>query len=238
MRRLKHALLICALLALGAPAFAATEPSAGTHDAPGEGHGAHGHAPSFDEINWYYGMVGEKEGAEPSLLWRPTGMPAPFGALLLNTALLYFILYKVLRKPITEGLASRKAGILKGMEESAKMKREAEEQLAHYEAKLAGVDKEVQRIQQEMRAGGEAERAHILSEARERRARMERDAHVLIEQELKAMRETLVRETVQGAVRSAERMLRERLGHNEQQNIAEQYLADLRTNASKIRGRV
>ena len=30
----------------------------------------------------------------------------------------------------------------------------------------------------------------------------------------------------------------ERLGHTEQQNIAEQYLADLRTNATKIRGRV
>ena len=118
------------------------------------------------------------------------------------------------------------------------MKREAEEQLQHYEQKLASIDDEVNRIQREMRAAGEAERARILSDARERRARMERDAEILISQELKAVREQLLRETVESAVRSAERMMKERLDEGDRQALAEQHLFDLRNAAASLRGRV
>lgn len=197
-----------------------------------------GHAPSVDQINWFYGMVGEKEGVEPSLLWRPPGMPAPYGALLLNALVLYALLFHFFKKPILEGLAKRKSGILRGMEEASRMKREAEQQLAGYQAKLAGLDQEIARIQREMRASGEAERAHVLHEARQRHLRMERDARVLIEQELKALREQLVHETLATAVKSAELKLRERLGAGEQHALAELYLTDIKHAAPHLRGRV
>lgn len=227
--------IVCALSAAGAAQAAAPD----THGEDA-GHGDHGgeHVPSFDEINWFYGMVGEKEGVEPNILFRPPGMPAPFGALLVNTAILYFILYRIFRKPISEGLRNRKANIMRGMEEAARMRREAEEQLAFYEAKLAGIDEEVQRIKREMREAGEAERARILAEARERRERMERDAHVLIEQELKGVREQLLHETLTSAIRSAEQLIAQRLGPSEQQAFAERHLADIRSAASSLRGRV
>lgn len=201
------------------------------------GDGEHG-APSVDQINWFYGLVGEKEGVEPGLLWRPVGMPAPYGALLFNTAILYFILYRLFKKPIQEGLSKRKSGILQGMEDAARMRREAEAQLAGYEARLAGLDEEIVRVQREMRSAGEAERARILADARERRTRMERDSRLLIEQELKAVRERLIRETLETAIRSAERKLTERMGQAEQQAFAEQYLADIKNSASVLRGRV
>jgi F-type H+-transporting ATPase subunit b len=244
MRRTLGTLVVGAALGFAVPALA-REDGHGEHTAEHGDHaasekGAHGgghgeHVPSFDEINWYYGMVGEKEDVEPSLLFRPKGMPAPFGALLLNTAILYFILYRLFKKPIAEGLASRKNTILKGMEEAARMKREAEAQLQHYEEKLASIDEQVGR---EMRAAGETERARVLNEARERRTRMERDAQLLIAQELKAVREQLLHETVESAIRSAERMVRERLDANAQQSIAEQHLFDLKAAASSLRGRV
>jgi F-type H+-transporting ATPase subunit b len=262
MRRTFSALALAAALVFPAVAFgdehgaadhAAEAPAAdpgaahavavGEHGAAaehGEGHGAHGddHVPTFDDFNWYYGLIAEKEGAEPSLLFRPKGMPVPFAALLLDFALLYFILFRALGKPIREGLKKRKDGILRGMEEAAKMKREAEAQLAFYEEKLAKIDQDVQQLRQQMRHAAETESARILSEAKERRVRMERDAHQLVEQELKAMREQLSAETIAAALRSAETSLRSKISAADQERFGEEYLSGLGKSAGALRGRL
>jgi F-type H+-transporting ATPase subunit b len=114
------------------------------HAAPGgdhaEGdHGAGHHVPTFDDINWFHGVLGEREGVEPSFLYRPKGMPAPFGAYLLNAAILYFILYRFLSKPIAQGLKTRKSSIQRGIEEASRMRKDAEARLADYEHKLAHI---------------------------------------------------------------------------------------------------
>jgi F-type H+-transporting ATPase subunit b len=243
-------------LAVAAPALAdehahdapphAEAPASGAHvDAhaehgAAEGHDAHGegHAPTFDDINWAYGFLGEKEGEEPSLLWRPKGMPVPFGALALNAAILYFLLFKFGRKPIGDALKARKLGIMKGMEDAAKMKAEAEASLAKYQKKLDEIESEVARIKREAKEQGEAESARILGEAKERRARMERDARLLVEQELKAARETLTRDTVRAAVKSAEGMLTAKVVDADQQRLGDEFLASIKASGSVLRGRL
>jgi F-type H+-transporting ATPase subunit b len=226
-----------------APAAGAHVPADGHHaDAHGDGHGdAHGdsHAPTFDDINWFYGFLGEKEGlSEPDLLWRPKGMPVPFGALALNAAILYWLLIKFGRKPISDGLKARKLSIMKGMEEAAKVKAQAEARLAEYQQKLADIDQEVARIKQDMKEAGEAESARILSDAKERRTRMERDARTLIEQELKAAREALLRDTVRAAVKSAEATLTAKIGDSDQQRLGDEYLASIKASGAALRGRL
>jgi F-type H+-transporting ATPase subunit b len=207
-----------------------------------EGHAEHGsghdHAPTFDDINWAYGFLGEKEGEEPSLLWRPKGMPVPFGALALNAAILYFLLFKFGRKPIGDALKARKLGIMKGMEDAAKMKAEAEASLAKYQKKLDEIDSEVARIKSEAKEQSEAERVRILSEAKERRTRMERDARTLVEQELKAARETLTRDTVRAAVKSAEATLTAKVGDADQQRLGDEFLASIKASGAVLRGRL
>jgi F-type H+-transporting ATPase subunit b len=206
-----------------------------------EGHAAHGgheHAPTFDDINWAYGFLGEKDGVEPGLLWRPKGMPVPLGALLLNAAILYLLLFKFGKKPIADGLRARKLGIMKGMEDAAKMKAEAEASLAKYQKKLDDIDDEVARIKRDMKEAGEAESARILSEAKERRARLERDARTLIEQELKAAREELMRETVYAAVKSAEATLLAKIGDADHQRLGDEFLASVKSAGATLRGRV
>jgi F-type H+-transporting ATPase subunit b len=196
------------------------------------------HVPTLDEYNWYYGFLGEKEGVEPSFLFRPKGMPVPFGAMLLNSAILYYLLIRFAKRPIAEALKSRKATILRGMEEAGKMKKDAEARLADYEEKLATIDQEIERVREEMRAAGQTERKRILAEAKEKRTRMERDAQMLISQELKAARETLLAETARGAIRSAETALRAKLGVADQSRIAEEYLVGLKNAAGTLRGKV
>jgi F-type H+-transporting ATPase subunit b len=248
-------------LALSAPAFAeegahdapAEAPASGAHVDPsghgetpneghasahGEGHGGHDHAPTFDDINWAYGFLGEKEGVEPDLLWRPKGMPVPLGALLLNAAILYWLLIKFGKKPIGDGLKARKLGIMKGMEDAAKMKASAEASLAKYQKKLDDIDDDVARIKREMKEAGEAESARILSEAKERRTRLERDARTLIEQELKAARENLVRDTVRSAIKTAEASLKAKVGDADHQRLGDEFLASVKAAGATLRGRV
>src|SRR5258705_2321663 len=165
-------------------------------------------------------------------------MPVPFGALLLNAAILYLLLFKFGKKPISEALKSRKLGIMKGMEDAAKMKAEAEASLAKYQKKLDAIEDDVARIKREMKEAGEAESARILGEAKERRARMERDAHTLVEQELKAAREGLLRDTVRAAVKSAEAKLAAKIGDNDQERLGSEFFASIKASGAALRGRL
>ncbi len=227
-----------------APAAGAHVPADGHTDAHAEGHGdahaeGHGdHAPTFADINWGYGFLGEKEGVEPSLLWRPKGMPVPFGALLLNAGILYWLIFKFGKKPIVDALKARQVGIMKGMEDAAKVKAEAEASLAKYQKKLDDIDDEVARIKREAKEQSEAESARIVSEAKERRVRLERDARILIEQELKAAREALLRDTVRAAVKSAETTIAGKIGDSDQQRLGDEYLASIKATGAVLRGRL
>jgi F-type H+-transporting ATPase subunit b len=206
----------------------------GAHgDAHGEGH----HIPSFDEINWFHGFLGESAEQPPSLLYRKPGTPVPFGALLLNAAILYYLLFRFAKKPVADALENRKTSVMRGMDEAARMKRDAEKRLAEYEAKLERIDEEVERVRREMREAGELERTRILAEARARRERMERDARLLIDQELKAARELLIAETVDAAIGSAKTALTSQVTLGDQQRLSDEYLAGLKQAAVSIRGR-
>ena len=168
--------------------------------------GAHG-GEHHQEFNWTYGIVGVKEGVEPSLLWRTPDMPTPFAAVLFNTALLFGLLYKFARGPVAKGLVDRRQRIMRGIEEATAMKEEAKRQLDAYRHKLDTLDAEIERVKREMREGAELERKRILDDAAVRRTRLEQEALVLIDQELKAVREALTRETARAALRSARELL-------------------------------
>jgi F-type H+-transporting ATPase subunit b len=188
--------------------------------------GAH-HAPSFEDINWYYGLLFEREGAEPSLLFRPKGMPVPFLGYVFNALVFYAILYRFAKQPVQEGLARRKASIERGMKEAAEHKAQARARLEEYERKLESIEEEIERVRRDMRQAGEGERARILSEARARRERMERDARLLVEQEFAAAREILTREAVEVALRSARNTLKARVTAEDHGKLAELYLSRL-----------
>lgn len=202
----------------------------------GPAHAEH-HAPTFDDINWIYGWLGERDGVEPGLLFRPKGMPAPFVVFILDAILLYGFIYRLAKRPVADALKNRKANILRGMDEAARMKRDAEKRLGEYEEKLVRIEDEIERVRREMRKGAEAERARILADARARRARMEKDAETLVAQELGAAREELKREMIVAAVASAAAFTKERLKSDDQQRLADEYLAGLTKAGGALRGR-
>jgi F0F1-type ATP synthase membrane subunit b/b' len=219
------------------------------HDSQGHsdtGHAAHGdaahgdaahghdsHDPTFADINWMYGLLGERPDVEPSLMYRPVGMPAPVGAMLINSGILFFVLFRMGRGPVKEALKKRKQTILQGFEEAGQMKATAGARLAEYEAKLAKIDEEIARVRTQMREAAELERKRVLQEANERCERMARDAQLLIEQELKAAREELLRETAKKALKSAEALINAQLNAGDKERLLQDYLTTLSKNASQ-----
>jgi F-type H+-transporting ATPase subunit b len=208
------------------------------HGEPGE-HGEHGEAHEHEQaFNWADGFLGEKDGVEPSLLYRPKGTPPPFLANVVNAAVLFWILISAGKKPVAEALKKRKERLIGAMEEAGRMKAEAQATLSQYEERLKHLDEEIARIRREMHEAAEVEQKRVLTEAKERRARMEKDAALLVEQERKGAREALIRETVNGALKSAEELLKSQVGQADKDRLSKDFLATIRSTPIAVKGAV
>ena len=175
--------------------------------------------------------------ATPTFWIRPKGMPVPLGAQFFNTGLLLLLLLKLGKQPLVDGLKKRKADIMGGMEDAAKMKSEAEAQLEKYEAKLAHVDDEIERVRKEMKEAAESERVRIVKDAEARRERLENDAKLVIQQELKAAREQVLANTSKAALAAAEQLLTKQLSEADHQRLVDDYLAGLGSSVNAKGGR-
>jgi F-type H+-transporting ATPase subunit b len=213
------------------PDHASTHHASADHSDAGA-HG-HGHVPHFSDINWFVGLLGEKEGVEPSLWWRPPGTPIPLGALLLNTAILFYLIGRFGGPGIRQGLLDRKDRIAGDIQKAAAMRKEAEGQLAHYEDKLAEMEAEMARIRQEMQQQAEADRERILKETKERRAAMEAEAKQMIHQELAGVRHQAMLRAVSQAVEAARDEIRRNITAQDHQRLTQEFLADLEGEAAK-----
>jgi F-type H+-transporting ATPase subunit b len=199
--------------------------------AAAEHHAAHHESdqpPTLDDINWAYGFLGESDDGEPSILYRPKGMQPPFLATLLNWACFVAVIVLVAKKQLPDALAKRKASIVQGMQDAKKARDESAERLREYEDKLAKIDRDIERIKDEMRKAGELERDRILAEAVERRTRMERDARRLIETELEATKESLRRHVVQIALATAKKSVETEVEATDQQRLFDEAMASLK----------
>ena len=225
----------------GPVAHEPVEPTA-AHGGPGvehttAAHGGHeGHG--LGAVNWVNGVLGEQGGllcgplgAEPgdpeTVLCRAPGAPVPVGVMALNTGVLFLLFWYYGRKPLRDGLRRRREGIQRGITEATRMRKDAEARLLEYEDKLQHIDDEIERVRREMQVAGQVERERVLAEARTRRERLERDAKLLIEQELKAAREELRVDVVRGAASSARELLRRQVTGADQQRLSDEYLATL-----------
>lgn len=215
------------------PHAAGSQPADARDEHGSSAHGDGGHDEHHQEFNWFHGMVGVKEGVTPDLLWRTPDMPTPFAALLVNTALLFGLIYKFARAPVAKGLVDRRQRIMRGIEEAAAMKEEAKRQLDAYRSRLDNLDAEIERVKREMRDSAAAERQRILADAAARRTRLEQEARMLVEQELKAVREELTRETARAALRSARELLLANTSTDDHRRLCEEYLETLRPQSSR-----
>lgn len=151
----------------------------------------------------------------------------PFLAMFVNFAILAVGYYFLGRRPVAAALLARRDSIAREIEEAQRMKQEAEGRAKTYQAKLERLEDEVRTAREGLVRAAEAERDRIVSDAEAKAERMRKDAEFLVVQELKQIRQDLLRDTVEAAVLAAEELLQARVTPADQERLAEDYLTDL-----------
>lgn len=202
------------LLALGVSSVSSAEPHAKPtheegkpHEAQ-EGHGEHELGP----INWF----------DFSNSKQP-----PWGTYAINLAVLLGIYWYFGKDAVKKGLADRRGRIKQEIDDAQRMLKEAESRAKKYQKKLEELDTDIDQAKKSLVLAGTSERDRIVREAKEKAARMERDAHFLVEQELKQIHQDVVRETLDRTVAAAEQLLKRSISPADQERLAEEYLTQL-----------
>ncbi len=152
------------------------------------------------------------------LLWR-----------VLNFAVLAVVLFKVLSKPIANGLRARQQSIKEQFADLEERKAEADTAYQTFEEKLSSIDGEVSDIIQSAIAQGEAEKNRIIEEANRAAEDIKRQAEMAIQHELAEAKLRLREEVANQAVVMAEELIKKNLQETDQVKLIEDYLAKVGT---------
>ncbi len=157
-----------------------------------EGHGAHG---VTKQMLWDF-------------LWR-----------IINFGILVFFLYKVLRKPISEFLYSRKEQVEVALKEAEEARIKAEEKFKEYQEKIKNLEKEKTDIIERMKKEAQVEKERILREAEEKAKKIIEQAKVLAQQEFEKEKELLKVQATEKVINLATELLKRNITKNDHQKL-------------------
>jgi len=144
---------------------------------------------------------------------------------IMNFALLAGVLFFLLRKPVAQGLASRRQGIKDQLEDLERQKQEAELQLTEYKQTLSRLDAEVQKIVSEYVQQGETAKAKIIEVAKISAEKLQEQAKKNIEYEFEKAKQQLKAEMAEQAVAMAEELIKENIKDDDHERMIDEYLA-------------
>ena len=172
--------------------------------------------------------------------WEPGEhkMPPPFLGQLFNFIAFAWLLGRFAWPSIRRATRERHEEIARALAEGSRLRDEARARLEEYSTKLAGLQSEIDKLVNGIRAEAEAEKARIISEAQHRAERMRLDAEQQIQAEMQQVRSTLEREAVVAAISIAERLLTEKTTDTDQKALADRFLHGLQDAAKGRRSTV
>jgi F-type H+-transporting ATPase subunit b len=141
-----------------------------------------------------------------------------------NFLALVVLLVKFLGKPISSGLLGRQQQIKEDLEELSLRRDEAEKSYKEFEAKLAGMEKEMELVVQKAIAQAQNEKERILADAERAAEDIKRQAEAAIQAELEDAKRVLREEVAEQAAAMAEELIVSNLTPADQVAITEQYL--------------
>ncbi len=147
------------------------------------------------------------------LLWR-----------VMNFAVLIFILVKFGAKPIGSALSGRRKQIGEDIRVLEEKKAAAERSYQEFSAKLATVEKDIDTIVERAVAQAEIEKARILERAEKAAEDIQRQAKMVIANEVTAAKRELKNEVAEQAALMAEEIVKQNLTAADQVKIVEDYL--------------
>ncbi len=141
-----------------------------------------------------------------------------------NFAALMIILVKFGAKPIAAALAGRQNKIKDDIEDLEARKEEAETSYRQFEAKLAGMEKEIDSIVEKALAQAEIEKVKIIEKAEQAAADIKRQAEMTAQNEIMVARRQLKNDIADQAAAMAEELIVKNLTPEDQVKIIEDYL--------------
>ena len=159
------------------------------------------------------GGHGDSAAKVRDLIWRTMNFVVLAGGLIF-----------LLRKPLAQALEARRQGIRDQLDDLEKQKADAEKQLSEYKAKLARLDKEIEKIVAEYVKDGEAVKAKIIEEAKVAAEKLQALAKKNIEHEFQKARQALKAEMAEQAVSMAEALIKKHIKDEDQERIVDEYL--------------
>lgn len=242
--------LLIAIALVSDPAVAAAQHAEAPHhgevaephgEGGGEGHEApHAeHADPSKSFNWYenlapFGSSSYKSHDQHGGTLEPGEEPmsVPFILVLVNFAIVLFIIgWKV--GPMAGQMAAKRSDEIKtALDEAARLRTQAKEKLAEYDRKLRAAETEIEQLIKDMRADAEADKARIIAAAEAQAAALKKDAEERIAAEIDRARHLLQREVTSAANTVAERLLRDKTTAADQAKQVDAFLRDVTPGAS------
>lgn len=143
----------------------------------------------------------------------------------INFIALMIILVKFGAKPIGAGLAARQKRIKDDIEDLEAKRAAAEKSYRDFEAKLATVERDIDKIVEKAVAQAELEKVKIIERAEQAAADIKRQAEMAVQKEIMEARRTLKNEVADKAAAMAEKLIVKNLTAVDQVKIVEDYLA-------------
>ncbi len=215
--------------------FAVANPASAV--APQEPHGEAGHGDQGDE----HGQPAEHGDAQggghaaggglnfADFGYRDAHKDPPLILALINFGLLLALLGWKLAPALREYWAKKSDTIRDGLEEGARLRKEAEAKLEEYGQRIKDVEREVDELISDIRAEAEEEKKQLFADAEAQAAATKKAAEERITAELAQAKRTIEREVVEAAVKAAEKLLRDNVGAGDQQKLVDGFIASLST---------
>lgn len=193
----------------------------------GDGHGAgHDKNPSA-HFNWTDTDYKTKDKYGGTLESGEESMSPPFALLLMNFAIVLFIVGWKVAPPIKRYARNRHDTIKSDIDKASEVLEEAEKLLKEYRTKGEAAEKEADALIEDIRTSAEAEKERIKKEAEEQAAALQRDADSRIAAELAKARGEIEREVIAAAVAAAEKLIREKTTDDDKGKLVETFLGDM-----------
>ncbi|HEY1556883.1 MAG TPA: ATP synthase F0 subunit B [Kofleriaceae bacterium] len=179
----------------------------------------------------YGGQFGDGKMVDPKTGETVPGeeepMSAPFVLALLNFGILLLILAKYLAPAGHKVAAERHDQIKTALDEAAKLRDEAKRKLTEYEGRISGVDAEIGKLVEGIRADAEADKKRILENAERQAAQMKRDAEQRIAAEIETARAQLTAEVAAAAAAAAASLVRDKSTPDDQKRLVTSFVSGI-----------
>jgi len=147
----------------------------------------------------------------------------------INFAILVAALVYFLRKPLKEYLLKRHDAVKEKIEEADRLLREAEEAKKKYEERLSKLEGEIEAFRASALVEMEGERKKILDDARGLASRIQEQAHLAYEQEMKEALAKVRAEVAGRTIAAAERKVRETFRKKDHDRMVEEFIQKVRS---------